>query len=191
VFCLSVSLNGEHLLAAGVADGSFVDVTAAGSVFGDAPAYLRVAGMRELPEGRSAHVYWMEDLALVDGDVLTIAPVELPSGSAPSSIVPTDSPKYIEEQRDYQAFLEAHLWPRQEPVRQRGNLTFVISSPGYPTLHASLGPGQEHLMCGAMWNMWRPERTRVLARSFSGGRKLEWLRGEIPAGGELRVEMRA
>jgi hypothetical protein len=197
VYCLNVTLNGRPLCAAAVEDATMVTALLGGSVFHEEPASLHVAGMRELPNGRSAHVYWLDETPLVLGDVLTFCPTQVSSVAAPLRVVPTDSSEYIEEQRQYDEFLSAHVWPQPQPLKRRANVLHTISMPGFPALQASLPLGHEHLLCSVSWNMWRPDRTRVSVRSFVGHsgeatmRKLEWLSANVQTGETLRVEVRA
>ncbi len=168
-----------------------------GSVFGDEPASIHVAGMQELPGDRSAHVYWLEELALSVGDSLTFSPLRDAPVSEPLTVEPTDSPEYLERQRQYREFQSAHIWPQPEPVCRRASLTYGLSMPGFPPVAARLPIGHHHILCSVYWNMWRPERIRVSARSFPGNsqdlgtRKLEWLGADLPFGETLCVELRA
>jgi hypothetical protein len=78
MFCFTITINGEPFCTAGCAEASFLDVMVSGSVFDDAPASLRIAGMKELPNDRRAHVYWVEEHPLNFGNILEIKPQELP-----------------------------------------------------------------------------------------------------------------
>lgn len=178
------------LCSAGIEGATFLDVTVAASVFGEAPASLRIAGMKDLADGTSAHVYWLEEFPLSCGDVLRISPSDLVRATDPISIVPTDSPEYVEEQRLYEEFLGAHVWPQPQPVKSRDNVCFGLTAPGFPGVRAGLSIGHEHLLCGVSWNVWRPERSRVSVRSFARESKLQWLSGQIPIGESLCVEVR-
>ena len=191
MFCLSVLRNGTSLCSAGVEGASFLDVTVAGSVFGDHAAHIEVSGMKETPSGSSSHVYWVSDTPLMPGDVVRVASGNLPNASAPILVVPTDSPEYIEEQREYDEFLRAHVFPRPQPVETRTGVGLNIVTPGFPKIRAGLAIGHKHILCGVSWNMWRPERVRIAVRSFSGESKLHWMAGEIPVGESLCVEVRA
>jgi hypothetical protein len=196
VYCLNVHVNGRLLCSAGAGDAAMVTADLHGSLFGEEAASLRVAGMQDLPDNRSAHVYWIEELSLKLGDVLEFIPAEQGMATQPIVVKATDSAEYLEEQRQYDEFLSAHIWPQPRPEEWRPSLQYTVSMPGFAPLKARLPLGHQHLVCDALWNMWQPTRTRVSARSFVGHghgdlRKLEWLRADLSLGQTLRVEIRA
>lgn len=167
-----------------------VGVIIGGSVFGEDAASFHVAGM-QVSEERSAHVYWLEESPLKNGDLLEISPLELASSSKPISVEWTDSAEYIEKHRQYDDFIKAHTWPRPVPVERRPNVALNLAIPGFPTLHARLPLRHKHLLCSVDWNSFRPMRTRVFVRSFAEvAYQLDWLRADLPLGETLRVEVR-
>ena len=197
MYCLNVHVNGRLLCAAGAAEAAMVTADIHGSLFGEEVASLRIAGMQDLPGNRSAHVYWIEELSLKAGDVLEFMPAEQDTATQPIVVRPTDSAEHLEDQRQYDEFLSAHIWPQPEQKESRPSLQYTLSVSGSAPLKARLPLGHQHLVCDALWNMWQPTRTRVSARSFVGHsqaadlRKLEWLRADLPLGQTLRVEIRA
>lgn len=189
MYCLTIKLNGKVVCSAGCADASFIDASVSGSIFDASPATLRVAGMKELPDDRSAHVYWVQELALQAGDSLTITPEDLPSGSDPASIVPIDSPEYEAEQKEYEDFLQAHVWPQPLPTSKRPTVSLGLTHTSIGKIKAAIPVGQQHILCSVLWNNHRPRPARIFARSFSSEQTLEWLRGEIALGESLCVEI--
>lgn len=189
MFCFTITYNGEPLCTAGCADASFLDVMVSGSVFDEAPASLRITGMKELPNDRLAHVYWVEELALNFGDILEIKPQELSESTVPVSVVPTDSPDYIAEQQSYQEFLGAHIWPQPAPLVLRRTVSLKLTHPRTGQLNTSIPMGQQHILCTVLWNNLRARPTRIYARSFSEGNSLEWLREDLYQDETLRIEV--
>ena len=60
--------------------------------------------MCDLSGERTAHVHWCDDHQLVAGDVVAFGFVESDEPSTPAQIVGTDSPEYLEEQRQFAEF---------------------------------------------------------------------------------------
>src|SRR5688572_5923156 len=102
--CIEVKVNGALLWRAGVENASMIGPILHGAMAGDGPAGIRVAGMCDLSDERTAHVYWCEDHPVAGGDVVTFAFVESDAPTPPTDIVPTDSPEYLEEQRQFAEF---------------------------------------------------------------------------------------
>jgi hypothetical protein len=194
MYSLAVTLNGTMLCHAGISGASAVSVVIAASLFGEEPASFYVAGMQELEGDRLAHVYWVEESPLQFGDVLALTPTDISTPSTPHVVKPTDSPEYLEEQTQYDEFLAAHIWPQPKPVERRQSVAYGLSAPAFPSIEARLSPIHQHLLCSIHWNKWRPERTRVSARSFASAdidSKVEWLQTYLRFGESLSVDVRA
>src|SRR5438093_9863663 len=108
--CIEVELNGELFRRAGVRDAALISPTVSGYVGCDIPASLTLAGMCDLPDDRAAHVSWAPDeVDLKSGDVITFKFVESDQPTEPEQIVPTDSPGYVEEQRQFAVMKESFV----------------------------------------------------------------------------------
>lgn len=189
MYCLTIRLNGKVICSASCTDAAFIDVSVHGSIFDSSPATLRVAGMQELPDNRSAHVYWVQELALQLGDILSITPEDLPSGTNPASMVSTDSPEYEAEQNECVEFLQAHVWPQPLPTRKRPSVSLALTHTRTGSIKAAIPVGQQHILCSILWNNHRSRPARIYARTFSSEQTLEWLRGDISQGESLCVEI--
>src|SRR5437899_2838668 len=102
MICIEVSLDGEVFRRTGVKDASLLTPGVAAFVGDDKPARLTLSGMCDLPGERAAHVYWGDEMSLNNGAVVTFRFTISDSPSKPDQLVPTDSPKYIEEQREFE-----------------------------------------------------------------------------------------
>jgi hypothetical protein len=189
MYCIAITLNGKSLCFAGGADLAFIDVMISGSIYDGTPASLRVTGMKALSNERSAHVYWMEELALHTGDVLVIEPRELEQGTKPTSVVATDSPEYLAEQQAYEDFLGAHVWPQPRPIPLRTTASLKFNHSRCGKLNAAIPIGHQHILCSLLWDSHRPRPASIYARSFSKEGTLEWLREHLEQGESLCVEI--
>jgi hypothetical protein len=196
MICLEVHRNNVLLTRAGMERASLISAHVGAFIGDEEPAAIHVAGMCDLDEGRSAHVYWMDFERLVVGDVLTfqIVPSEVPSPYL--ELKPTDSPEYVEEQAEF-AELKRNYKPTTEPaVRKWSSLGLDMSLNGQEVGRASYATAEEHILCSVDWNRWRPERLRVLVRSFGGApdaleRPTEWLRVNLQKGEVLELRLDA
>lgn len=195
--CIEVRLNGQLLRRAGITDASLISPMLSGYVGGEVPASLMLSGMCDLPDDRAAHVYWTPDdeVELKSGDVVTFKFVESDEPTKPERIVPTDSPEYIEEQRQFTKMKETFVPDTSVPPRNYPGLAFDCRVNGSPAAVARLNGDEQHILCSVMWNKWRPERFRVLVRSFGNkfvdDSETEWVRRDLALGDELELEVAA
>jgi hypothetical protein len=194
MICLEVHRNKELLTRAGIEGGLLLSAHVGAFIGDDEPASLHVAGMCDLNEGRSAHVYWLDFERLVVGDVLTFQVVHSDTPSPYLEVKPTDSPKYIDEQREFAEVERNYKPPLVPAARKWPSLGLDMALDGREVGHASYGTAEEHILCSVDWNRWRPERLRVLVRSFGGApdavMPTEWLRTNLREGEtfELRLD---
>jgi hypothetical protein len=132
-------------------------------------------------------------MLLSNGTVVTLrfTSSELPSD--PDQVVPTDSPKYIQEQREFEE-LKKNFVPDTTPAPRRfPDLAFHCRINQKPAAIATLKSGEEHILCSVLWNKWHPERFRVSVRSFGNdpNGQTEWLRDDLAVGDELEIRVAA
>ena len=194
MICLEVHRNKALLTRAGIEGGSLLSAHVGTFIADEEPASLHVAGICDLDQGRSAHVYWLDFDKFVVGDVLTFQVVRSGTPSPYVELKPTDSPKYIEEQRQF-AEVERNYKPPSVPAaRKWQSLGLHMALNGREVGRASYGTAEEHILCSVDWNRWRPERLRVLVRSFGRApdavKPTEWLRANLQEGEvfELRLD---
>jgi len=191
--CVEVTLDGSPFRRVGIKDASLITPTVHGFVDDEAPARLELSGMCDLGGERAAHVYWgPDDVALNDGTVVTfrLAMCEFPS--PPDQVVPTDSPAYIEEQREFAALRKSVL-PYINPSRRAfPELAFHCRiNQGLVTV-ARLNPGEDHILCSMFWGKWHPDRLEVSVSTFGDGTaKTEWLRKDLAVGDVLEIRVAA
>ena len=192
--CIEVRLDGELFRTAGIKDASLITPRLAGFVGGETPASLTLSGMCDLAEGRAAHVYWGPDqVELKSGAVVTFRFTISQSPSSPERIVPTDSPVYIEEQREFEAYKKTFVPDSSPSPRTFPELAFHCRVNGKAVTVARLKTGEEHVLCSVLWNKWLPDRFRVSLRSFGKDphRKTEWLDRDLAIGDELEIRVAA
>jgi hypothetical protein len=194
--CIEVKLNGHLLRMAGIKDASLISPMVSGYIGGDMPASLMLSGMCDLPDDRAAHVYWAPDeLDLKSGDVVTFKFVESDDPTKPERIVLTDSPEYIEEQRQFTEMKKSFVPDTSAPPQNYPALAFDCRVNGSPAAVARLNVHEQHILCSVLWNKWRPERFRVLVRSFGNkfadDSETEWVRCDLALGDELEIEVAA
>jgi hypothetical protein len=115
MICLAVLLNGTLVCNAGIAGASMLSAILAGGSSGDSPASFHVAGMQSLSEDRTAHVYWVQETPLSNGDRLLFSLVETGDPSPPIEVKPTDSPEHLTEQRAFEEFERRYAGPERPP----------------------------------------------------------------------------
>jgi hypothetical protein len=194
--CIGVKLNGELFRMAGIKNAALLSPMVSGYIGGDTPASLRLSGMCDLSEERAAHVYWAPDeVDLKGGDVVTFQFVKSDHPTDPEQVTPTDSPEYLEEQRQYLVMKESFVPDATPSERKFPNLSFDCRVNGRSAALAKFSTGEEHILCSVMWNKWRPERFRVWIRSFGNkfekNEETEWLRCDLSLGDELEIEVAA
>jgi len=194
MICVEVSLDGALFRRAGIKDASLITPTVSGFIGDETPAQLMLRGMCDLAGGRSAHVNWGPDqVDLQIGAVVTFRFTTSESPSEPDQVVPTDSPAYIEEQREFENFKKTFV-PDSRPSPQTfPNLAFHCHVNRKAVTVARLNTGEEHLLCSILWDKWHPQRFLVSVRSFGGELpgKTEWLREELAIGDELEIRVAA
>ena len=172
MICLEVHRNKGLLTRAGIEGGLLLSADV-GTFMGDEePASIHVAGMCDLDEGRSAHIYWVDFDRLAVGDVLSFQFVHSDTPSTYLDLKATDSPKYIEEQAEFAELERNYKAPTVPAARKWASLELCMSLNGREVGRASYGTDEEHILCSVDWNRWRPERLRVFVRS-SGERLMQ------------------
>ena len=197
MLCLEVRINEEPAWIAGIDKAIMLSAHLAAFVGAEEPASLRLAGMCDLGNDRDAHVYWFHELPIKTGDRLSFGLVESDLPTPPTEVQPTDSPAYLEEQREYLE-AEASWQPPSEPSpRTWPNLQVHLSINGQSLLRSGYALSQDHYLCSFDWNQWRPDRLRVYARSFSGAyhrpdhHHTDWLRANLKLGEVASIEVDA
>ena len=192
--CIEVRLDGELFRIAGIKDASLITPTLSGYVGGETPACLMLRGMCDLVGGRAAHVSWGPDeVALTSGAVVTFRFTMSESPSHPEQIVATDSPAYIEEQRDFEAYKKTLVPDSNPSPRAFPELAFHCRVNRRAVTVAKLNTGEEHVLCSVLWDKWHPNRLLVSVSSFGNEphAKTEWLREDLAIGDELEVRVAA
>jgi len=196
LICIEVHLNERLICRAGVADACILNCIVGAGVGGDQPASFHVAGMLDLPEDRAAHVYWSDESALAPPDHLRIALVDSDEPSPPLRVTPTDSPEYLEEQRQFAELEKSTTSPPVPGPKRWPNATLSLRVNNSDETRATLKNQEEHILCSTVWDKWRPEFLRVYVRSFSSGwskneAKTEWLRANLRVGEYLDIGVEA
>jgi len=196
MICLEISLNERLMWRMGVENATMLSPTISSFVGAEDPAGLHVSGMCDLPSERSAHVYWGEPISLHSGDTVHIVLVESTCPTPPSEVKATDSPEYLEEQRQFEELDRAYV-PSDTPVIRRWPaVAFRCSVNGQHQATATLASNEEHILCSLLWDQWHPGQCRVFVRSFSGStkrgdkRQTEWLRANLSLNEFLEVQVR-
>jgi hypothetical protein len=193
MICLDIKVNGDLVCQAGIANASILSSILGASVGADHPVDLYVSGMCELPEERTAHVYWAKDRSLSSGDHITFTLIDCEDATEPTEIVPTDSREYLEEQAKFEE-LEGTFVRDEAPAERRWpSQSFDCRINNEPKAIAVLAPDEEHILCSVTWDKWRPEQCHVFVRSFGGSTKTgiehrtEWVRATLLMGDCLEV----
>jgi len=196
MICLEISLNQKLMWCAGVENANMLSPTLSSFVGDEYPACIDVSGMCDLPDERSAHVYWGEPTFLHAGDVVRIAMVESASPTLPSEVKATDSAEYVEEQRQFEEFERTYLPPDTPAIRRWSAVQFLCNVNGEHRTTVTLAPDEEHILCTLLWNQWHPDQCQVYVRSFGGAtrrgdnRQTEWLRVNLTLSESFEVEIR-
>jgi hypothetical protein len=194
MICLEVHRNAALVTRAGIEGGLLLSALVGAFIGDEEPASIQVAGMCDLDNGRSAHIYWVDFYSLAVGDVLSFQLVHRDFPSAYLEIKATDSPKYIEEQAVFAELERSYEPPTAPAARRWANLTLCMSLNGREVGRASYGTDEEHILCSVDWNRWRSQQLRVLVRSFGKSpdavEPTEWLRENLTEGEvfELRLD---
>ena len=169
----------------------------AGGLADDDPSSFHVAGMQDLPEERSAHIYWVHETPLAVGDRLSFTLVECGEPSLPIEAKATDSIEYLEEQREFEEFEKNFTGPERPSNNRWPNLELILKLKDEPAVRARPLDGEKHIMCTVHWDKWRPERCRVYVRSFADGehgtslKTTDWLRGVVHVGDTFEISVHA
>lgn len=197
MICLAVYRNDVLVCNAGIADASLLSAIIASGLCDDDPATFHVAGMQDLAMERSAHVYWAHETAPSVGDRLRLSLIQSDAPSHPVEIVPTDSPEHLEEQREFEEFAKTYSGPEPLQEVRWPALEWALRLKDQPAVTARLMNEDEHIMCSLTWDKWRPDRCRILVRSFPGAdeggpeKTTEWLRDVIQVGESLEISVYA
>lgn len=170
---IEVAVNGKLLWRLGIRNASIIAPSLRAGVADDSPASLMVSAMCDLDEERAAHVRWCEEWSLANGDLVAFTFVESDDVTLPEAIVPTDSPDYLEEQRDFAQWLKDFVPDRSPAVRKRPALAFECRLNGQPAAIATLVGAEEHVVCSLLWVKQRPDGCKVSVRSFGDKSKPE------------------
>ena len=192
---IDVAVNGKLLWRLGIRNASIISPTVSAWVADDSPASLMVSGMCDLDERRAAHVHWCETWSLANGDLVAFKFIESDDVTPPKTIVPTDSPDYLEEQQSFAESLKDLVPERAPAVRKRPELAFECRLNGQPATIASLIRAEEHVLCSLLWIKQRPDRCDVSVRSFGDKSKpehspaTEWLRTTLALNDDFSVRI--
>lgn len=192
MICLSVHRNGVLACNAALSGITVVTAIVAGGRDNDDPAGFHVAGMQDLPAGRHAHVYWVPETALAAGESLSFSLADCDTASTPVEIRASDTPEYLQEQRDYDALQNGYMGPEPYAEQRWPTLEFRIALRN-DKLVARLAGDDAHVLCSLTWNQWEPGKCRVSVRSFPGAssgqekQTTEWLAAELALGDSLEV----
>jgi hypothetical protein len=180
-----------------MANASIIAPQLSAWVADESPASLRVSGMCDLEQGRAAHVYWCDSVAVAEGDTVSFKFTDSGNVTPPDEIVPTDSPEHVEEQRAFAESLKDSVPDGTPAVRTRPGLSFEYRLNGQPAALASLVGGEEHILCSLLWIRQRPDQCRIAIRTFGDkGRPeqspaTEWLRATLALNDEFSVRIAA
>lgn len=195
MICLEIALNEKLLWRAGVENATVLAPLLGSFVWAEELADLHVSGMCELPGERSAHVYWGEPAVLCAGDAVRFTLVDSGGPTPPSEIKATDSPGYLEEQREFEASNSTFSPPDAPAPRRWPAVAYSCTVNGEHRATATLVQEEEHMLCSLLWNQWTPDRCRVLVRSFNGASQpddrpqTEWLRVNLSLGESFEVQI--
>jgi len=194
---IDVAVNGEVRWRAGMANASIITPLLSAWVADESLASLQVSGMCDLEQGRAAHVYWCENVAVGGGDTVAFKFTESDRVTPPEQIIPTDLPEYVEEQRAFAESMKNFAPDRVPAVRKCPGLSFEYQLNGQPAAIASLVGGEEHILCSVDWVKQRPDQCGVSIRTFGDKGKpdrspaTEWLRATLALNDELLVRIAA
>ena len=196
MICIAVQRNDLPACVAGIADASLLTAIVAGGSAGDDAASFHVAGMCDLTAERTAHVYWIHETPLVSGDRLRFTLVQSDQPTTPIEVKATDSPEYLEEQRQFEEVERTWTPPTEPPPLRWPHLGLHLSLKDDDPIRLRIPVGQEHVMCSLHWNKWRPDHCNVYVRTYTGfakgteQRTTDWLRGKLKVGEgfELRLD---
>lgn len=178
--CLQVELNGALLWRAGI-DQALMYSLVFGVPAEEAPADVYVTGMYELNGGQDAHVSWGDFFPVQIGDRLAVTLVESGLPTPPAKTLAVDDPEHIEEQRQYQEFMETYQGPPRQRISRWRDIQVQCSVNGSPQALAKMAPDENHILCTVLWNRLHPDRCRVSVRSFGEPelQNSDWLRVDL------------
>jgi hypothetical protein len=191
--CLAVHKNGKPLCVSGRSDATILTSIVGGAIGDDDAASFHVSGMCDLPEDRSAHLYWVEETRLKSGDRLRFELVRSDAPSTPLTVKAADSPVYLAEQAAFHEAARDWVAPSEPPAVRWPHLKFECAIDGGKPLAVRIPMGQEHILCSLAWNVWTPETCRVYVRTFSGSaqgiepRETPWVRAKLIEGQALEL----
>ena len=170
---IAVVVNGQLRWRAGIANASILTPLLSAWIADEAPASIRVSGMCDLEQGRTAHVHWCESFPVAKGDTVVFRFIDTDHPTPPAEIIPTDSPAHLEEQRAFAESLKTFVPDPAPAARLHPALSFEYRLNGQPPATASLVGGEEHMLCSLLWIKQRPDQCRISIRSFGDKAKQE------------------
>jgi hypothetical protein len=187
--------NDEVLCKAGAANAAMLSAHISVSVQDHELGTLSVSGMNDLGGERQSHTYWLDELALVGGDALTLRFAEENAADPPVREIATDSEEHLKSQEWYEQQLKEHPLVAQTLSRIQPNAKLRLLFPGELGIVATLEEEREFISFSLTWNRWRPEYCRITMSSFSqqealartGGKK--WFEGKLKPGESCVVEI--
>jgi hypothetical protein len=153
--------------------------------------------MCDVSDDRAAHVHWLDETPIASGDRITISLVQTEDPSAPYATQATDDEAYLKEQRWFEELNKNYVPPTESANRRWPALTYECTIGGRKVVRAAYALAEEHMLCTALWDKWRPDCMRVFLRSFHGAadggarRQTEWLRASLSVGEPLEITVYA
>lgn len=195
MICLSVHKNGAFVCNAGMPDATLLAAHVRASRF-EAAAAFNLSGMQELPGQRSAHVDWVRDSLLKPGDSLVFILLGHATPDAPVMVKPTDSAAYLQEQREYDAYLQGRAGPQALLAQLQSELSFKLAVREQEIL-VRVPQQHAHMLCMLAWDKWTPELCRVsvssapAAASAAGADAMQWLDTTLALGESFEITVMA
>lgn len=185
MICLSVRRNGHLICTAGIVNACLLSIHIAGGLGDDEPAFFDVSGMQDLSEERNAHVYWIRETPLSDGDHFSFSLCQSDDPSPPVEIIASDSPGWLDGQNELAEFEKTYMGPQRPPEIRWPELELRLKFKNEDLVAAKLLDGEEHISCSILWDKWQPDQCHVSVQSFTGcaagmqHRTTAWLRGNL------------
>ncbi|TWD77282.1 hypothetical protein FB547_110244 [Variovorax beijingensis] len=163
---LEVLRNGQPLVVAGTEDAVLLSFSVHMSIDGEHPATLDMRGMRDLGNGRQAHLEWIQELPLGVGDEICVTLLEVEEVTPPAEDIASDSDEHIAAHAAYESQLASGLPVPRALERKQPDASLEILVGDAPVV-ATFDGGRELVTMRVDWNRWRPERCHLSLRSFS------------------------
>lgn len=163
---LEVLCNGQRLALAGTVDAVLLSFSMHVSIDGEHPATLEMRGMRDLGNDRQAHLAWIQEFPLDEGDEIRVRLLEVEEATLPAEDIASDSDEHIAAQAAYEAQLATGLPVPRALKRKQPHASLGVVVDGAPVV-ATFESGRELLTLRIDWNRWHPDRCRLSLRSIS------------------------